>query len=95
MLAAVLPTTPTLCAQPPASEQARAVHARCLVFDGPVHAEDPAHVGLRGRPDRGNSGAIEIARTAPGIEGGFDLDGDPAAHNWTSYYADYCCSVPK
>jgi membrane dipeptidase len=45
------------------------------------------------------------------IEGSFDLDGDPAvirqmyrlglrsvqlsAHNWTSNYADSCCSVPK
>jgi membrane dipeptidase len=73
-----------------------------------------------------NSGAIEIARTAPDIErihasgkiaavldieGSFDLDGDPAviremyrlglrsvqlsAHNWTSNYADSCCSTPK
>jgi membrane dipeptidase len=45
------------------------------------------------------------------IEGSFDLDGDPAviremyrlglrsvqlsAHNWTSNYADSCCSAPK
>src|SRR5947209_1238805 len=45
------------------------------------------------------------------IEGSFDLDGDPAvirqmyalglrsvqlsAHNWTSNYADSCCSEPK
>ena len=45
------------------------------------------------------------------IEGSFDLDGDPvvirqmyrlgmrsvqlSAHNWTSNYADSCCSVPK
>jgi membrane dipeptidase len=45
------------------------------------------------------------------LEGSFDLDGDPAvirqmyrlglrsvqlsAHNWTSNYADSCCSVPK
>ena len=45
------------------------------------------------------------------IEGSFDLDGDPAvirqmyrlgmrsvqlsAHNWTSNYADSCCSTPK
>jgi membrane dipeptidase len=45
------------------------------------------------------------------IEGSFDLDGDPAvlrqmyrlglrsvqlsAHNWTSNYADSCCSIPK
>src|SRR6202030_628036 len=45
------------------------------------------------------------------IEGSFDLDGDPAviremyrlglrsvqlsAHNWTSNYADSCCSVPR
>jgi membrane dipeptidase len=45
------------------------------------------------------------------IEGSFDLDGDPAvirqmyrlglrsvqlsAHNWTSNYADACCSAPK
>lgn len=167
----------TLCAQPPVSERARALHAGSLVFDGHIHAVDRefyhgGDIGQR-KPDgqfdlarakegglgalffsifvtedyyparletkqalrmldcaleqiAHNSPAIEIARTAGDIErirqggkiaavldieGSFDLDGDPAviremyrlglrsvqlsAHNWTSNYADSCCSALK
>ena len=73
-----------------------------------------------------NSKTIELARSATDlerivrsgkmaavldIEGGFDLDGDPAvlrslyrlgvrsiqlpAHNWTNHFADSCCAPPK
>ncbi len=162
---------------PAVSEQARALHASSLVFDGHIHAVDRefyqgGDIGQR-KPDGQfdlprakeggldalffsifvtedyypgrletkqalrmldtaieqigrNSQSIEIARTAPDIErihasgkiaavldieGSFDLDGDPAvirqmyrlgmrsvqlsAHNWTSNYADSCCSVAK
>ena len=167
-----------LWGQPPAvSEQARALQASSLVFDGHVHAVDrefyhggdigeqksdgqfdlprakegglgalffsifvtedyyPARLETRqalrmldcaiGQIAR-NASAIEVARTASDIErirrsgkiaavldieGSFDLDGDPAilrdmyrlglrsvqlsAHNWTSNYADSCCSPAK
>ncbi len=177
VLAATALVSAQTAAAPEVPEQARALHASALVFDGHIHAADREfyHGGDidERKPDgqfdlprakegglgalffsifvtedyypqrletkqalrmldcaieqiNRNRGSIEIAHTAADIErihasgriaavldieGSFDLDGDPAvirqmyrlgmrsaqlsAHNWTSNYADSCCSAPK
>src|SRR5205809_327164 len=89
------------------SEAARSLHTRSLVFDGHVHAADREfyHGGDIDRIRKSGKMAAVLD-----IEGSFDLDGDLAvlremhrlglrsaqlsAHNWTSNYADSCCSKP-